>query len=267
MMFMNGSRERSGVFRWTQEPWGAWLSCAPLAEVARHGFTSRALRLRASHNRPDDWALVAGSLGVSPRRLIRVRQVHGTSVLSLERGVGPLPDGPFTAADAITTNDPDQAIAVQVADCVPILLADPATGAVGAVHAGWRGTAAGAVREAVAAMIASYGCDPSRLVTAIGPSIGPCCYEVGSDVEEAYVAAGHSRDRLSRWFVRQSGARARLDLWEATGDQLRDAGVEPSRIHAARLCTAHLPQWFFSYRRDGESTGRMAAAVRARAPG
>jgi YfiH family protein len=146
---------------------------------------------------------------------------------------------------------------VRVADCVPILLADHHTGAIAAVHAGWKGTAAGAAVIAVRALASRYGTRPENVIAGVGPSIGPCCYEVGSDL------AGHfsSHAEASNWFTRD--AKPHLDLWRATRDQLARAGVPPRQIHVCALCTFDHPALFHSYRRDGNNAGRLVAAIRS----
>jgi YfiH family protein len=262
-------------FAWATHSWGAALHSSRLDEVAPHLFTTRDLALRGPHSE-EGWRHLAVALGVQPSRLARLKQVHGTTVHVLRRpasaprqarGVDTDDDG-RPRADIVMTDDPTIGVAVQVADCVPLLLADPATGAVAAVHAGWRGTAAGAAREAVAAMQAHFGTRPSDLVAAIGPSIGPCCYQVGADVVEAFHAAGFSDEQICEWFrpeaedLEASAARYRLDVPKANIDQLSAAGLQPANIGACRLCTACHPSVFHSYRRDGAGTGRLAGAIR-----
>jgi YfiH family protein len=250
-------------FYWTAEAWGTALRCEPLAAAADHLFTTRQLQLPAGGDR-QGWAPLAEALGVDAPHLILVRQVHGNHVLVV-REAG---DARVTAppdADAIVTKRRDVALAVRVADCVPLLMADPATGAVAAVHAGWRGTATSAARAAVTAMIRELGVEPASIVAAAGPSIGPCCYRVGSDVREAFEAAGHDRRSIERWFPAVDGER-RLDLWQATLDQLSAAGLARERIHLARLCTACRIDLFYSFRAEGRGTGRLAAAIRGRRP-
>jgi hypothetical protein len=148
------------------------------------------------------------------------------------------------------------AVSVRAADCVPILLADRRTGAVAAIHAGWKGTAAGAVMVAVQSLASRYGAKPEDMIAAVGPCIGPCCYEVGPEL------AGHfsSHAEASTWF--SDAARPHLDLWRATRDQLIRAGVPPAQIHVCALCTFDHPSLFHSYRRDGASAGRLVAAIR-----
>jgi YfiH family protein len=252
-------------FEWVSRPWGQVLQASGLSACADHFFTDRHLRLRGPGS-GTDWTLIAAAIGVAPDRLFRPRQVHGRTVAAVQRREGhqPFSDGMRPQADALITDNPSCAVAVQVADCVPILMADSRTGAVAAVHAGWRGTAAGVVRSAIEGLGTQFGTRPADLVAALGPSVGPCCYQVGPSVLEAFVAAGLEASSISRWFVPDQDDRFRLDLWAATFDQLRAEGVPAPQIHAARLCTVHNPGRFFSYRVEGAGTGRMAAVIRAR---
>lgn len=234
------------------------LRCGPLETVAHHGFTSRQLGLRPGDATPAAWASAAASVGCEVAQLTRVRQVHGAVVRVVRSGdlTAPVPE-----ADAVITNVPGMAVAVVAADCVPVLLADPASGAVAAVHAGWRGTAADAAAAAVAALAREFGVVPASLVAAIGPSIGACCYEVGEELLTAFAAAGHSSVDLAEWFERDSAGRLRLDLWQATTDLLVHAGVPRAHVHVARLCTKTHIDVLESFRVEGDRAGRMAAII------
>ena len=106
------------------------------------------------------------------------------------------------------------------------------------------------------------GVRPADLLAALGPSIGPCCYEVGDEVRGAFATAGWSAARCERWFASRPGARLHLDLWRATSDQLEETGVRLERVHVAALCTATHHRVFFSYRAEGPGTGRLAAIIR-----
>lgn len=254
------------AFRWTEQPWGPALVCDPLAEVAPHLFTTRALTLlvgpTAGPAAREGWDRLADSIAVDASRLLRLRQVHGRDVLTLRRGGALPPVDPAPEADALVADEPDAALVIRGADCVPVLVADRRTGAVGAAHAGWKGTALGTAVAAVEAMQAAFGSRPADLVVALGPSIGPCCYQVGENLLTAFAAAGHAQASAERWFARR--ADIRLDLWTANADQLEAAGVPAAQIHVSGLCTAcHLEQCF-SYRREGEGTGRLAGVIRAR---
>ena len=129
-------------------------------------------------------------------------------------------------------------------------------------HAGWRGAAAGVPGAAVAALARAFGARPADLVAAVGPSIGPCCYEVGDEVREAMRGGALDGLDVEAWFTTGVRGRPFLDLWRATADQLEAAGVPRGRIHVSRLCTVTHSEAFYSYRSDGAGTGRMAAIVR-----
>jgi hypothetical protein len=201
-------------------------------------------------------------MGVANEDVLLVRQVHEASVALAS------PDRsrpwPRPEADAIVSNDPSAAIAVRVADCVPIVMAEESGRVVAAVHAGWRGMAKRVALAAVQSMQARYGVRPERLIAAVGPCIGPCCYEVGEDTHQAFRAAGHHPDLLARWFVRQPSGRFHLDLWSAIRDQLEGAGVHPSNIHVAELCTKTHADFLHSFRAAGDGAGRMIGVIKAR---
>lgn len=245
------------AFHWTVEPWGHALRCGPLATIAQHVFTSKQLQLPA----PAGWAAAAAAVGGTPDQVRRVKQVHGNLVRVLARGrttgadAEAKPDG-----DAVVSNVPGLVLAVLVADCVPMVVADRVSGAAGAIHAGWRGTCARVGPAAVDAMRRHFGTEPSDLTVAIGPSIGPDDYEVGESLIEAFQHAGHRSGDLARWF-RHRDARLSLDLWAANRDQLIDAGVPAGRIFICGLSTLAHPGIFDSYRSAGERAGRMAAVV------
>jgi YfiH family protein len=245
------------AFHWTSESWGHALRCRPLSAHAQHLFTSKQLPLPAA----DAWTAALTSVGVTAERLMRVKQVHGNVVRLLKQGEVPedaseqKPDG-----DAIVSDQPGLALAVMVADCVPILLSDRVRGAAAAIHAGWRGTCARVAREAIETMRREFGSDPADLIAAIGPSAGPDDYEVGESLVDAFLAAGHDRADVDRWFIR-SGARPHLDLWSANRDQLIASGVAADRIHVCGLSTVTNANIFDSYRVAGERAGRMSAII------
>jgi YfiH family protein len=238
-------------FYWTSSPCGAVLRCRPLEVIAPHVFTSRELPLSSR----DDWQRVAQA--VAAEQIATLEQVHGREVVVIARDAPVRADRP--RADALVSTHSRAAVAVRTADCVPLLLADRVTGAVAAVHAGWRGTAAGVAMAAVHALERTFGVKPGSLVVAIGPSIGPCCYTVGQDVVNAFAAAGHAAYR-ERWFLED-----RLDLVAANRDQLVLGGVPAAQIHSCGLCTAMHLEVLTSYRAEKQRAGRLAAAIRCRA--
>lgn len=238
---------------WQSTPAGEVLRHAGLGKLAPHGFTSRSLEFRREP--VGDYAALAALFGVDEPDVVRVRQVHGRVVVHVSQGTHVPPD---LEADAIISTDPARVVSVRIADCVPILLADRHRRVVAAVHAGWRGTCAGIAGATVAA-IADLGVPAADLVAAVGPSIGPCCYQVDGRVRTAFLAM--TPDAAS-WMTEDGAARWKLDLWRATTDQLAAAGVPGPSIHVARVCTADSLDRCYSHRAEGEATGRMVAAIR-----
>jgi polyphenol oxidase len=242
-----------------------FVHSALLADFA-HGFTTReggaseppfdTLNLGALVG--DDPARVAENWGRLERatglRFARVRQVHGARAVR-----GDAAAGPSTEADIVVSSAPGLAACVSIADCVPVLLADPESGAVAAVHAGWRGTIAGAAAEGVRALAREAGAQPERLLAAIGPSIGPCCYEVSPDLALRF------REEIGPAAVRDDPS-PRVDLWESNAIVLRGAGIAPQRIETVGRCTSCERALFFSHRRDEGRTGRQMAFIAPRLP-
>ena len=254
-------------FYWTEESWGAALRCRPLNLLAPHLFTTRQLSLSSEA----DYQQLARAVGVD--HVVTVTQVHGTAVTVVRRGA-PVPEtGP--ESDVLVSDSPDVAIAVRAADCVPLLMSDRVTGAVAAVHAGWRGTAARAAVAGLNALEREFGSRPADVVVAIGPSIGPCCYEVGSDLVDAFAAAGHERYLIDRWFstlpafaegfggASRPRPPLRLDVAGANRDQLILAGVPEEHIYVAGLCTAMHLDVLTSFRAEKENARRIAGVIRA----
>jgi YfiH family protein len=281
MVDMSHLPQPSEAFHWVQATAGPALVCRPLESIASHLYTTRhwALGVRGAGGEQSAWAEVAAPLELETARLVRVRQIHGASVVVAREGESGR-DG-ADEADIIVTDASGLGLAVQAADCVPLLIADERTAAVAAAHAGWRGMAARVPAAAVAALAREFGSRPSDLTAAIGPSIGSCCYEVGIEVKDRFEPAAFGRDRIARWFHSEPRPSARnpsmpglswapraghwfFDGWSAVREQLEEAGVPPARIFVAELCTASHAGTFCSYRREGSGTGRMAGAIRPR---
>lgn len=246
-------------FSWIETPWGPALSCDALRPLARHVFSARGLDIPHADGGAG-WAALATWFGVDESRVWRMRQVHGVAVHTSD--VAPC-DGTWPEGDLLATDRSDVALAVRTADCVPLLYADVRTGVVAAVHAGWRGTVAGAAPRMVDILASRFGSRAGDLVVAIGPSIGPERYEVGIEVVEAFTAAWpEDATRGTWWAPRETPGKFLLDLWTVTRDQLVAAGVAPGQVHLAGLCTATHADVFHSYRVDGPAAGRMVAAIR-----
>ena len=185
-------------------------------------------------------------------------QVHGADVRAVKNRTDAEPKpgvlGDDQYCDALISNTPGILLAVKTADCVPILLGDPETGAFAAVHAGWRGTLAAIVTRAIDNLRNQYGTRPEQLRAAIGPAANSCCYEVGPEV----IAQFNQRfPQSTSLFTPTREGHARIDLHAANRDQLRGAGVSHDRIHAAPFCTMDRNDLFFSYRCEKQSRGRV----------
>jgi YfiH family protein len=177
--------------------------------------------------------------------IVQVKQVHGARAVAAD-------DLPLAEADAIVARGGRHvAVGVRVADCVPLLVGDEDSGDVAAIHAGWRGIVAGVVRAGVELL------GGRNLVAAIGPCIGPCCFEVGLDVAEEIARASDAEHGA----LSQRGGKAYADLRSAVRAQLRALGVADDRIEDVPGCTKHDAVRFHSFRRDGRESGRMLSAI------
>ena len=201
---------------------------------------------------------LSAALGLD--ELFLIRQVHGTEVVQVARGDWPERlDG--LSADALITDAPGAGLAVFSADCVPLLFADPEGRACGAAHAGWRGVVAGVAAVTLAAMTAAFRTRPQAVRVAMGPAIGPCCFEVGPEVVDAFEAR-HPSARAQGVIVDGRGPRAHIDLKRALRLDLEAAGVPAAQIEAGPECTMCDPaRRFYSYRRDNRRTGQHLAVI------
>jgi polyphenol oxidase len=179
--------------------------------------------------------------------LTTLRQIHSDIAIHVDRS------GVAREGDALLSGAPGQVVGVKTADCVPILLVDSRLRVVAAVHAGWRGSVSRITLKTAQAMAARWGTRAADLHAAIGPGIGPCCYEVGPEVATQFVELFPERRDLN--------GRARIDLAEGNRRQLIAVGIAAGRIYSAGLCTFCHPEQFHSFRRDGEAAGRMISFI------
>jgi purine-nucleoside/S-methyl-5'-thioadenosine phosphorylase / adenosine deaminase len=271
----------NGGFEWVQLAAGPALVCRPLEAHAAHFLTTRLWQLGSPSASVDQrWQEIAQAIDVGPTRLARVRQVHGAATV-VRRGDNDASRPEADIADIIVSDASTWALAIQTADCLPLLVADRRTGAVAAAHAGWRGLALSVPVVTVESLGSEFGSRPADLIVAIGPAIGACCYEVGEDVRARFEEGAFGPAQMARWFMIDARAspgnpsmpslpsrhRAHhwfFDLWQAARDQLEWAGVPADQIWVAGLCTASHAGAFCSYRRDGAAAERMAAIIRCR---
>jgi YfiH family protein len=192
--------------------------------------------------------------------MLRASQVHGTRVLRVGR-TDVAEDIAHEDADGFATDGVGIGLSVHVADCTPILLACPLTGACAALHAGWRGTVAGMAATGVRHLVGEFGCRPGDLRVALGPCIGACCFEVGPEVVAAFRAA--MPDAVAAGVVlEQAGRKAHIDLRRFQRLQLEAAGVPGEQIDASTDCTLCDPAGrFFSFRRAGRATGQLVGFI------
>ena len=240
---------------------------------APHGFTTRLGGVSRGHleslnlglHRDDDpenvtknYTILANTIGFDIKKLVLAHQTHSATIRVVTKNdcLGSLSHRDYPVCDGLVTNDPGGALWVFTADCTPILLHDPVTGAVGAIHAGWRGTAAGIAASGVEAMVSAFGCRPGDIRAAIGPNIGLCCFETHGDVPSAMVSA---LGREAAPYIFPCGEKFKLDLKGLNGLWLRKAGVE--NIEIATQCTACQPHRFWSHRVTGGVRGSQGAVI------
>jgi YfiH family protein len=196
-------------------------------------------------------ARLATSLGFAPDRLVTTPQIHGKDVLVVDEATAPL--ALTTRADILVSRTPGFLLMQRLADCVGMLLWHQQARVVGVAHAGWRGTALGVATRFVGAA-AELGGEPDGLRVVVGPSIGPCCFEVGEEVVEQIPGARETSTLGPR-------GRPHVDLWEINRRQLVAAGVPEAQVEVAGACTRCQPETYFSHRALGYPAGRFGAAI------
>ena len=197
-------------------------------------------------------------LGFTPDDVVNARQTHSDIVVKVDaQNRGNLTvEGASPVCDALITMEPGLALYVSTADCTPILLHDPVTGAVGAAHAGWRGTASAIAAKTVEAMVRHFGCDPKNIRAAIGPNAGICHFETDADVPEAMLAAFGPEVQQ---FIRPRGSKFYVNLKEINALILRRAGV--AHIEISTDCTMCQPERFWSHRVTKGQRGAQGAII------
>ncbi|NDL66311.1 peptidoglycan editing factor PgeF [Anaerotalea alkaliphila] len=211
----------------------------------------------------ENFTRICKALEIPPRSLVFSDQVHGSGLLEVglgDRGKGLFRESDIRNVDGLMTDSPGVALATFYADCVPLFFLDPAHKAVALSHAGWRGTVDGIGPKTVAAMAKRFQSVPGELLVGIGPSIGPCCFQVSEEVVDAFKRL-FSPDMLERIAKPEGNGKHRIDLWLANRMLLEDSGVLPGNIHGAHLCTKCNGKDFFSHRAMGSNRGSLAAIL------
>jgi hypothetical protein len=244
--------------------------CASAERVLNLGFTEWDSRENVLKNRE----LFQSALGANDAALVPLKQFHSAVVHFFDQA----PSGPLRG-DASFTNTPGLLLGVQTADCVPILLADPKKRVIAAIHAGWRGALARIAEKTVGEMRMEFGCNPADVLAALGPAIGGCCYEVGTELVTEFTSqfadaenyfdelrTGEEPNPLQWLNMMPPGHQpppknVRLDLRKANRAQLLAAGLRDTNIFVSDLCTACHTGLLFSYRQEAASSGRLLAAV------
>ena len=204
-----------------------------------------------------NFAILADALGFDCSKLVLTRQTHSDIVRQVcGKDAQGLDNHAYPECDALITNDPGTALVVFSADCTPVLLYDPVTGAVGAAHAGWRGTASKIAAKTVEAMVTAYGCQPEDIRAAIGPNIGQCCFETDRDVPDAMIAAYGSE---AEPHIRPVGDKYYVNLKALNALALRQAGVV--HIEISDACTVCQSERFWSHRVTGGQRGSQGAVI------
>jgi len=239
-------------------------------KVLNLGFTDWDTRENVLENR----RRLQSALGASDLQLIALKQIHSDVIHLIEAA----PQEPCKG-DASATNRPGLLLGVQTADCVPILLVDPKKRAIAAIHAGWRGTLARIAEKAIGQMQMHFATKPAGLLATIGPSIGPCCYEVGTEVATQFQSqfadapdlfdefrTGDEPNPVQWLNMMPPGHQpppknVHLDLKKANRAQLLATGLPPQNIFTSDLCTACRPDLLFSYRKQGSQSGRLLSVI------
>jgi len=246
------------------------VSIQDAQKVLNLGFTDWDTKENVLENR----RCFQSALGDTDLKLISLKQIHSDVIHLFDA-----PPAALCQGDASTTNRPGLLLAVQTADCVPVLLVDPKKRAVAAVHAGWRGTLARIVVKAIGQMQMQFRTNPADLIAAIGPSIGGCCYEVGTEVATQFLSqfaeapdwfdefrTGDEPNPIQWLNMMPPGHQPApknilLDLRKANRAQLLDAGLRATNIFVSDLCTACRRDLFFSYRKEGPQSGRLMSVI------
>ena len=242
----------------------------------RHGFSTRLggvstgiwESMNLSFTRGDDETAVrenfdrfCRAVGVESEHGVLSAQEHHTVVYNAtaaDRGRGITRPRGYTDIDGLLTDEPDVVLMTQYADCVPLFFVDPVRHVVGTAHAGWRGTAAGMGAVMVERMVSDYGCRREDILAGVGPSIGPCCFEVDEPVREAFATSVAFADACTK---PMGNGKSFIDLWEINRRTIEEAGVKPEHITVTDLCTRCHPDVLWSHRATNGQRGSLLGCI------
>lgn len=242
----------------------------------RHGFSTRLggisegvfSSMNLSFTRGDDETAVrenfdrfCAAIGVDSERVVVSAQTHTVNVRNVtaaDCGRGITRERGYTDVDGLITDEPNVVLCTQYADCVPLFFVDPVRRVVATSHAGWRGTAGGIAAVTVERMVSDYGCRREDILAAIGPSIGPCCFEVDTPVYTEFAKLPFFDETC---YAPKGGDKCHIDLWEVNRRWLQNAGVKADNITSTDLCTRCRPDVFWSHRATGGVRGSLAAFI------
>jgi YfiH family protein len=208
-----------------------------------------------------NYEILCQAIGTDPKNVVLSKQVHQDHILTATadmRGNGLYVPNRFTNADGLITNEKQVALVTFFADCVPLLLYDPKERVIAAVHSGWRGTVMQIAKKGVEKMAEDFGSRRENILACIGPSIGPCCYEVGEEVVSAFLQV--FPEEKESVIIKREG-KFFIDLWRANECLLLGAGLRPEHITVASQCTSCRTDLYFSHRRMGEKRGSMISVI------
>ena len=217
-----------------------------LSDLFRSDRIRAAFSLRSFHHkRPDDRGGLSTLVGLNPNHVVKPKQVHSAEVKFVYT------PGEIAATDALISNSNSIVLSIQVADCIPLFLADPLNGVIGLVHAGWRGVEKNIIPDTINKMV-QKGASIEGMIAFIGPSIRQCCFEIGPEVSKKFPIDCLINGNRDRSF---------LDLQRVAINQLLGTQVLEKNILSSEECTKCNPDKYFSYRRSGSKAGRMIGVI------
>ncbi len=248
----------------------AALSCVKHGMSTRFGGVSEGIfdsmnlsfgRGDADENVAENYRRFCAAVEVKPERCVMTRQTHTVNVRCVtekDAGCGVTRERTYNDVDALVTDVAELPLVILTADCVPLFFADPKRRVVAAAHSGWRGTAGAIGAETVRVMKERYGCDPADILCGVGPSIGPCCFEVDYPVVEAFSEKPFFAPGCA---VDDHNGKFHVDLWELNRRILLSAGIPEENITVGDLCTRCYPDLFWSHRATGGNRGSLAGMI------